>query len=78
MKANLDHLVQDGPQKALTGPVERGDTTTVAKHLACLPQGDGQQLYRVASRRLIRLAEEKHPDVDYRPMKELLKEGSST
>lgn len=46
MKANLDHLVQDGPQKALTGPVERGDTTTVAKHLACLPQGDGQQLYR--------------------------------
>lgn len=78
MRANLDHLIQKGPQKALTGPVERGDTATVAKHLTCLPDEDAQGLYRSASRRLVRLAEKKHPDVDYRPIKDLLKEGSNT
>lgn len=77
MRANLEHLIGKGPCQALTGPVERGDTATVAKHLACLPGEDARQLYRAASRELTRLAEEKHPDVDYRPMKDLLKEGSN-
>ena len=78
MRANLEHLIQDGPRDALTGPVERGDTATVAKHLACLPKGGSRQLYRAASRRLVQLAEEKHPDIAYHPMKELLEEGSRT
>ena len=77
MKANLDHLCQVGPQEALTGPVERGDHTTVAKHLACLPAGPGRQLYRAASQILVDLAREKHPDVDYQPVTDILKEGSN-
>lgn len=77
MKANLDHLCQVGPQEALTGPVERGDHTTVAKHLTCLPAGPARQMYRAASQLLVDLAKEKHPDVDYQPVTDILKEGSN-
>lgn len=77
MKANLAHLCQVGPREALTGPVERGDHTTVAKHLACLPAGPPRQLYRAASQILVDLAKEKHPDVDYQPVTDILKEGSN-
>ena len=77
MKANLAHLLQVGPQQALTGPVERGDTATVAKHLACLTGEDARQVYRGASRMLVELARNKHPDIDAESMNEILKEGSN-
>ncbi len=41
MEANLRHLCAEGPVAALTGPVERGDGATIARHLACLPAGAG-------------------------------------
>ena len=77
MRANLAHLLQVGPQQALTGPVERGDTATVAKHLACLTGEDARQVYRGASRMLVELARNKHPDIDAESMNEILKEGSN-
>lgn len=76
MEANLAHLLQDGPAAALTGPVERGDAVTVAKHLSVLPDPAAEQLYRGASRKLVDLAREKHPEADYTPMDELLNGGS--
>ena len=39
MRAHLEHILRDGPVEALTGPVERGDVRTVARHLDCLPEG---------------------------------------
>ena len=72
MRSNLEHLIQDGPAKALTGPVERCDTGTVGKHLDCLPTEEERALYRSVSRKLVQIAEEKHPDRDYRPMREIL------
>ncbi len=41
MEANLRHLCAEGPVAALTGPVERGDRATIARHLACLPKQGG-------------------------------------
>lgn len=76
MEANLSHLLRDGPAAALTGPVERGDTVTVAKHLSVLPDAAADALYRGASRKLAALAREKHPEADYTPMDELLNGGS--
>ena len=76
MRANLEHILRDGPAEALTGPVERGDGETVARHLACLPDGEAKALYRAASLVLTGLAEKKHPDTDYAPLRELL--GGST
>lgn len=78
MRANLDHILHDGPQVALTGPVERGDASTVARHLACLPEERTRRLYAAASGLLVDLAQKKHPETDYQPVKTLLEEGSST
>jgi len=71
MRSNLEHLLQDGPTEALTGPVERGDISTVVKHLACL-HGENEALYRAASRKLTPLAATRHPDRDWGPMNHLL------
>ncbi len=38
VRGTLDNLVREGPLKALTGPVLRGDAETVARHLAALPE----------------------------------------
>ena len=73
MRSNLEHLIQDGPVAALTGPVERGDAATVAKHLACLTNPDEQALYRAASRKLVEVAARKNPGRNYQSLEELLK-----
>ena len=73
MRSNMEHLIQDGPAGALTGPVERCDVGTVAKHLSCMSAPEEIELYRSASLKLVRIAEEKHPDRDYGPMRDLLK-----
>ena len=72
MRANLEHILRDGPVEALTGPVERGDVRTVARHLDCLPEGNGRSLYVAASSVLADLAEKKHPETNYKPIAELL------
>ncbi len=71
MESNLRHLLHDGPVAALTGPIERADTTTVAGHLAAL-EGEQRELYRLMSRRLTALGQEKHPTQDYQQMLTLL------
>ncbi len=35
-RASLDNVLEDGPEQALTGPVQRGDTGTVARHLEAI------------------------------------------
>lgn len=72
MRSNLDHLIQDGPVQALTGPVERCDAATVAKHLACFPSGSERELYRAASQKLLEIAARKNPARSYQPLEELL------
>lgn len=47
------------------------------KHLACLTGEDARQVYRGASRMLVELARNKHPDIDAESMNEILKEGSN-
>lgn len=72
MRSNLEHMIQDGPVTALTGPVERGDAATVEKHLNCFASGEERELYRAASQKLVRLAGQKHPERDYRALETLL------
>ena len=64
MLGNMEHIAEHGVEKALTGPVERGDAGTVAKHLATL-EGDDREIYRLLSLRLVKTAQQKHPDTDY-------------
>ncbi|MBR1695460.1 MAG: DUF2520 domain-containing protein [Selenomonas sp.] len=63
---NARHVVEEGPVAALTGPVERADLGTVAKHLNVLAADDDKMLYLLLSKQLLCLAGQKHPDRDYR------------
>jgi len=70
---NVQHVLAHGPAAALTGPVERGDAKTIAKHLACMNEQQSA-IYRVLSSRLIPIAESKHPDRLYQNIEQLLSE----
>lgn len=74
MRSNLNHLCQVGPVDALTGPVERCDVSTVAKHLDCFPSPEERELYRLLSRKLVSVAQERHPEQDYLTMNEVLRD----
>ena len=53
-RAALDHSFALGPAAALTGPVARGDTATVAGHLDAIPD-DEQRAYRALAEAAQRL-----------------------
>lgn len=72
MQSNLMHILQEGPEKALTGPVERNDVSTVEKHLQCLETPNEKQLYTSLSMILVELARRRHPDRDYSKLQEVL------
>lgn len=55
VRGTLDNLVREGPLKALTGPVLRGDTETLTRHLQVLP-GDAADLYRGLAAAALELA----------------------
>ncbi|AEB06957.1 Domain of unknown function DUF2520 [Coriobacterium glomerans PW2] len=61
---------------ALTGPAERGDTATVAEHLAAL-DAPTAALYRHLTRMLIDLARVEHPDRDYARLAAIVEEKTS-
>ncbi len=64
LRSNMAHLIEDGPVSALTGPIERGDTQTVQKHLACLTDPDDRQLYALLGLEQVKMAQCKHPGQD--------------
>ena len=75
LEGNARSVAMLGPEKALTGPVERGDTLTIEGHLRALKDvGEKQELiYRLLSDRLIEIAHKKHPDRDYEPLEKIIR-----
>lgn len=69
---NASHAVTAGPVAALTGPVERGDTETLKKHLRQLETPQEKQAYLLLSQKLVTLAETKHPERSYADVRQLL------
>ena len=45
LRGTVENLAQAGPVAALTGAIRRGDTSTVAAHLAAVGAGDARHLY---------------------------------
>lgn len=75
---NLKKLIDVGPEKAITGPVERCDTKTIKKHLDSISSDKYalvEDIYRSVSLKLLEIAQNKHEDRDYRQMKEILEKG---
>jgi predicted short-subunit dehydrogenase-like oxidoreductase (DUF2520 family) len=58
---SLQNVATLSPHEALTGPVARGDWTTVAKHLAALPE-DEREIYRSLAQAAARLANRSWPN----------------
>lgn len=71
VKGNVEHAVKNGTVDALTGPIERADELTVAKHLSVL---DSRQagIYKSCGKELLELARRKNPGRDYRKIAKLL------
>lgn len=70
-RGNCENLVAKGLPEALTGPVERGDTQTIAAHLEGLSERDAA-LYRNLSARLLTIAKAKHPEQDYTNLQKMM------
>lgn len=72
MLGNVRHLLDDGVEHALTGPVERGDVGTVEQHMRVL-SGDNLEIYRRLSEKAVRIAKRKNPERNYEKMEDILK-----
>ena len=71
VRQNIENVISQGCVHALTGPIERGDVSTVEKHLQVLNQEDAA-LYRMLGTRLLAIAEEKNPAQNYENMEHVL------
>jgi predicted short-subunit dehydrogenase-like oxidoreductase (DUF2520 family) len=60
-RTSLANVLRQGPVAALTGPIERGDVSTIATHLAALDliPGPIPRLYRAAGLQTLELARKK-------------------
>src|SRR5437660_825316 len=61
VEGTLENLLQAQPKDGLTGPVVRGDDTTIRRHLASLTKYDAL-LYRALGRAALELAEKRGMD----------------
>lgn len=68
---NAAGLAAKGPEVQLTGPLERGDTETVSRHLAVL-SGTERDTYLQLSRQVLKVARQKNPARDYSEMERIL------
>ena len=79
---NAQSVAEKGAVNALTGPIERGDAQTVSKHLQeirkfAAESTVGQDIltaYTALSKQLIRIAQQKHPQKDYKHLEKELEQ----
>lgn len=69
---NINSVLADGTVQALTGPVERGDISTIKKHLDVLGDENIIKIYKELGSVLVSIAEEKNPDRDYTELRNCL------
>lgn len=63
VKGAVENVARLGPSRGLTGPVTRGDASTILGHLDVL-DGDTEEVYRALSRRMIPLSKKVDPSID--------------
>jgi len=61
VEGTLENLTRQEPLAALTGPVARGDTVTIRRHLEALTHDDAL-LYRALGRAALELAQKRGMD----------------
>ena len=68
---NLRNIKERGAVNSLTGPIERGDLSTVINHLNVIREED-KELYRLLSKNILRIAKVKNLHRDYKNLEEYL------
>ena len=68
---NLRNVKERGAVNSLTGPIERGDLSTVINHLNVLREED-KELYRLLSKNILKIAKVKNLNRDYKNLEEYL------
>lgn len=71
VRENVEHAITDGVAAALTGPIERGDTGTVLKHLEVMNE-EKKAIYGACGGKLVEIAKQKNPMRSYEEMEKLL------
>lgn len=74
MQANISHLKEQSLEQSLTGPVERGDVTTIRRHMEVL-SGENREIYRLLSKKALAVAEKKNYGRDYTRIERQLDSG---
>lgn len=74
IRSNIDTMLRDGCEAALTGPIERDDCQTVKNHLQILSREYGEEstekmLYQLLGSQVLSVAEDKNPQRNYNEMK---------
>lgn len=79
LSLNAENIAKKGCIGALTGPIERNDVETVQSELEELKalDADTAEIYRLLSKQVVEVAEEKHLDTNYGRMELLLEKDSS-
>ena len=70
---NLRNIKERGAVKSLTGPIERGDLSTVINHLNVIREED-KELYRLLSKNILKRAKVKNKNRNYKNLEEYLGE----
>lgn len=75
VRHNMENVINAGSIQALTGPIERGDTETITKHLSCL-NDTAKEIYKACGRQLISISKEKNPAKNYQDIENVLQENN--
>ena len=73
MLNNIKNVGKKGIRESLTGPIERGDSETIIRHMNCLNQED-KELYKLLSKKLVNIAKEKNKDRNYSNLEKIIGE----
>ncbi len=75
IKGTVNNIEQLGFIKSLTGPISRGDTKTIKRHLQALKNYDNDHLllYKELSKEAIKITEIREKNIDLTEIKELMK-----
>ncbi|MGL5635074.1 MAG: Rossmann-like and DUF2520 domain-containing protein [Sarcina sp.] len=71
---NIKNIFEKGIKQSLTGPIERGDLSTIQRHIDCLDNENDLELYRLLSLNALEIAQEKNEFRNYDEIKNYLEE----
>lgn len=69
IRNTVSEMLERGPIEALTGPVERGDVSTVQQHMTALAGTTAGEIYQALGKVLVEIAERKYPERQNTAMK---------